>query len=221
MGTSASENIPFVVRELRRTRPRLILDVGIGFGKWGVLAREYLDAWEGRNRREEWIVRIEGIEAFDGYRNPVWDAVYDAVHIGRAEEVLEGLGDFDVGIICDVIEHLEKPTGKRLLAQMVRKCATVILTTPLSFWPQGEENGNPDERHLCLWQPGDFEEYSGFSEVLGATFGAVIQQTETAARKPFRQLHRLVYEGVRPLLRGAGRRLLLKMKGSAPERLQP
>jgi hypothetical protein len=54
MGTSDAANIPFVVSELQRLQPQSILDVGMGFGKWGVLAREYLDVWGGRCRPADW-----------------------------------------------------------------------------------------------------------------------------------------------------------------------
>jgi 2-polyprenyl-3-methyl-5-hydroxy-6-metoxy-1,4-benzoquinol methylase len=46
------------------------------------------------------------------------------------------LGQFDVGLICDVIEHIEKPIGRDLINQLLAHCQTVILTTRVSFWPQ-------------------------------------------------------------------------------------
>ena len=51
-------------------QPRSILDVGCGFGKYGMLLREYLDVWHERYDKERWQVRIVGIEAFEQYRNP-------------------------------------------------------------------------------------------------------------------------------------------------------
>ncbi len=143
MGVSDAGNIPFVATELQRLNPQSVLDVGVGFGKWGVVASEYLDAWQGRFRREDWRVRVEGIEIFEGYRNPVWAAAYDQVHIGDAKEILGRLGQFDVGLICDVIEHIEKEAGRLLIEQLLAHCQTVILTTPLSFWPQEKSMGTP------------------------------------------------------------------------------
>jgi len=75
MGTSDASNIPFVVAELQRLQPQSILDVGMGFGKWGVLAREYLDVWGGRCRPADWRLRLEGVEIHAPYRNPIWDGV--------------------------------------------------------------------------------------------------------------------------------------------------
>lgn len=216
MGVSDAGNIPFVAAELQRLNPQSILDIGVGFGKWGVVAREYLEAWQGRFRREEWRVRIEGIEIFEGYRNPVWAAVYDQVYIGDAARILNALAQYDVGLICDVIEHIEKPDGRDLINRLLAHCQTVILTTPLSFWPQGEEHGNIRQKHLCLWRPEDFRDYSGYTVELGSTFAAVIQ-TRSSDRPPFRMRKRLDHIGVRPLLRALMRRILFKLAGKAPK----
>jgi hypothetical protein len=215
VGVSDASNLPFVATELQRLKPRSILEIGVGFGKWGVIAREYLEAWQGRFRREDWQLRIEGIEIFDGYRNPVWDAAYDHVHIGDALSLAATLGHFDVALICDVIEHMDKPVGRELLHRLLDCCDTVILTTPLAFWPQEEEYGNAHEKHISLWQPEDFHEFSGRLVELGATFAAVLSRPGPDHYQP-RLQKRLDHVGVRLLLRALVRRASLKVLGRAP-----
>jgi hypothetical protein len=215
MGVSDPSNLPFVARELQRLKPQSILEIGVGFGKWGVVAREYLEAWQGRFRRDAWQTWIEGIEIFEDYRNPVWNAVYDKIHIGDATELVNSLGQFDVGLICDVIEHIDKPAGHELLNQLLAHCRTVILTTPLSFWPQGEEHGNARQKHLCLWRPEDLRGYSGRIIELGSTFAAVISARTANLQEP-RLQRRLDHVGVRLLLHALIRRISLKMSGRAP-----
>ena len=215
MGVSDAGNLPFVAMELQRLNPRSILEIGVGFGKWGVIAREYLDAWQGRFRREDWQVRIEGVEIFEGYRNPVWDAVYDRIYIGDATRILNTLDSFDVGLICDVIEHIEKPAGRALINQLLAHCETVILTTPLSFWPQGEEHGNVNRKHLCLWRPEDFSGFNGYTVELGATFAAVLR-SGSGNDSQLKIRKRLDHVGARPLLRALMRRMYLKLSGRAP-----
>ena len=46
---------------VRKLKPRSILDVGIGFGKWGLLFREYLDVMAGRVFPDQWQIKIDGI----------------------------------------------------------------------------------------------------------------------------------------------------------------
>jgi len=215
VGVSDASNLPFVATELQRLNPQSILEIGVGFGKWGVVAREYLEAWQGRFRREEWRVRVVGIEIFEGYRNPIWAAAYDQIHIGDATQILNTLGQFDVGLICDVIEHIEKPMGRDLINQLLAHCQTVILTTPLSFWPQGEEHGNASQKHLCLWRPEDFRDYDGRTVELGSTFAAIIR-TGSANHPQLRMQKRLDHVGVRLSLRAVMRRAFLKMVGQAP-----
>jgi hypothetical protein len=215
VGVSDASNVPFVAMELQRLNPRSILDVGVGFGKWGIVAREYLEAWQGRFRREEWKVRIEGIEIFDDYRNPVWDAAYDKIHIGDANRLVPALGQFDVGLICDVIEHIDKSTGRELLNQLLGHCRTVIVTTPISFWPQEEEHGNPHQKHLCLWRSEDFDGYSGRIVELASTFAAVIEAKSGDDQAP-RLQKRLDHVGARLLLRALSRRMFLKMVRRVP-----
>src|SRR5918995_1662999 len=105
MCTSDSSNIPFVVSELQRLRPRSVLDVGVGFGKVGMLVREYLECWYGRYAPSSWQITLEGIEIFEGYRNPLWNSMYNRVHIGDAKAVIGDLRPFDLAVCCDVIEH--------------------------------------------------------------------------------------------------------------------
>lgn len=215
MGTSDAGNVPFVVAELQRLRPKSILDIGVGFGKWGVLAREYLEAWQGRYRREDRALVIEGIEIFARYENPLWSAIYDRVHVGDARTLLPRLGHFDVGLFCDAIEHMPKADGRALLDELLRHCQSVIVTTPLSFWTQGEQHGNAHEAHVCLWTPGDLAPYAGRVVELGATFGAVLSAGgPPGSLAPLQR--RLDHVGVRLLLRALARRLYLVATGRRP-----
>jgi hypothetical protein len=61
---------------------------------------------------------------------------YDRIYLADALETLPKLGRFDVGLSCDVIEHFEKPVGRKLLDNMLNCYNTVILTTPVSFFHQ-------------------------------------------------------------------------------------
>src|SRR5579872_3797635 len=106
MPTSDLQNITPIISVLHTLAPKSVLDIGCGFGKYGALAREYLDVWHGRIQRDQWQTRIEAIEGFAGYRNPLWD-IFDCVHLGDARELLVTLGKFDVILIADVIEHFE------------------------------------------------------------------------------------------------------------------
>src|SRR4051794_31450104 len=108
MPTSVHHNINTIVTLVSNLQPQRVLDIGCGFGKYGVLMREYLDVWNERIARDEWKVELTAVEAFNRYRNPIHDYVYDKVHYGDAMQIVPTLGDFDTILMLDVIEHLEK-----------------------------------------------------------------------------------------------------------------
>ena len=98
--------LPFVID----LAPASILDVGVGFGKYGFLFREYLDvagaaAAGAAPDRRHWKVRIEGIEAYAPYVTDLQRGIYDTIHIGEATALLPRLGPWDLVFAGDVLEH--------------------------------------------------------------------------------------------------------------------
>ena len=137
---------------------RSVLDIGVGFGKWGALCREYLDVWKGRVRPEEWAVRIDGVEVFPAYRNPLWD-LYTDVHETEALAWLrEAPQSWDLVLMMDVLEHFTQADGFALLRAALARCAKMLIVAmPVVVRPQGEIYGNPHERHIAAWTPGVFD----------------------------------------------------------------
>ena len=84
-------HIPVVLHFALAAQPKSILDVGVGMGAYGLLLRQHLDICNQRLSREQWQLRIDGVEVFEGYRNPVWDYAYTSVIMGDAREVLAGM----------------------------------------------------------------------------------------------------------------------------------
>jgi hypothetical protein len=67
MPTSWHDVIPAVMNKVNHLKPESILDIGIGFGKYGVLIRDLLELPNERYDKDLWITRIDGVEAFKGY----------------------------------------------------------------------------------------------------------------------------------------------------------
>src|SRR3954447_22905428 len=137
MPTSDHHNINTVLSILRALHPHRVLDVGCGFGKYGVAIREYLDVWFERLDPESWLVQLVGIEACEEYRNPIHDFVYNRVHYGEAQKVVPQLGTFDAILIADVIEHLEKNEARELAKSCLEHSPVLIISTPVDFFAQG------------------------------------------------------------------------------------
>jgi len=159
MPTSDYHQISVLMHVIDQLAPKSILEIGVGFGKWGVLCRELLEIGHGQQYpKERWTAKIHGIEIFSDYRNPIWSYVYDEVFVEDAKKRLErDEQTYDLVMCLDVIEHFPKEEGRALLNLMLSRGKSVLLSSPLGFTEQGAVFGNEHERHLSGWGKEDFE----------------------------------------------------------------
>ena len=142
-------------------RPLQLVDVGPGWGKYGLLVREYVDPSAHLAAVEAWAPYVE--------RHPL-RAIYDQV---LTVDVLEALnlharrGDpdthaaatarsalqlADVVLLADVIEHLPKPQALDLLDLIP---GWAVISTPRDYFHNGE-GLPPTEDHVSHWTLADF-----------------------------------------------------------------
>lgn len=164
MGTSNWQNISYCVDIIREINPMSVLDIGVGYGRWGILCREFLDVWEGRTYKESWKLRIDGIEAFDKNVDTYHGHFYDNILVGDAVDrinALELLPNYDLIVIGDVLEHIDKKHGREFFERCLDKGKFILLIVPLGInWPQGERDGNVYEIHRSVWRAQDFKNYN-------------------------------------------------------------
>ena len=145
-----------IVDLITLTQPRKLLDIGVGFGKYGFLAREYLELWKEGGDYHKWEVQIDGIEAFGQYITPVHDFIYNKVFIGNALEVLPNVKDkYDLILLIDVFEHFTFEEGRQLLDECKSKGRNILISVPLNVSEQGSVFGNLYEEHKYAWQKED------------------------------------------------------------------
>lgn len=179
MPTSSYDHVSSVMYVVERAQPESILDVGVGFGKWGILCREMLEAKHGRLRPSEWRFRIDGIEIHSAYDNPLWHLAYGHVFQGDVTTIIDDMDHYDLIIVGDVIEHLDKDAGMELLHKLVQRGTLVVVATPRGYMEQGELHGNEYEAHRSGWEAQDFVEFAHVSWDTGLTFVAVISSSES------------------------------------------
>ncbi|HUV30202.1 MAG TPA: class I SAM-dependent methyltransferase [Acidobacteriota bacterium] len=161
MPSSQISQISTIMEIVLATRPQSVLDVGVGFGKYGFLCREYLELWDGRDRYGDWQRRIDGIEAFEQYLTPVHEHIYDNIYVGDALSLLPGLDThYDLILLIDVIEHFTLDDGRALLAECARKANACLVSTPLAASAQAEAFGNQYEVHRSQWTGRHFDDYA-------------------------------------------------------------
>jgi SAM-dependent methyltransferase len=159
MPTSHFNQISPIVEIMFRLRPTSVLDVGVGYGKYGILAREYLEFGVDYKPFEERRIRIDGIEAFPEYIADGQRFFYDDIHIGNVLEILPGLPMYDLILLVDVLEHFTREEGIRLLTLCSQKAKHVIVSTPLDIGVQGAVFGNEFERHRYQWKKNDMRAF--------------------------------------------------------------
>lgn len=183
MPSSTWAHISTVGDVLNKEKPKTILDIGVGFGRWGSLCREILDVFAGRYYLETWKTHIEGIEIFPEYIQPWHKIFYNKIHIGDALEILtrfkkepRDLG-YDLIIAGDVLEHFDKEQGKLLLSLIKSLSKVSIVCVPIGpKYPQGPTFKNTHETHQAVWEYEDFEPFKP---------SQVIRFTERIRQRPY------------------------------------
>lgn len=129
-------------RSVELDRPITVLDVGVGNGKYGLLAREYLG---------DRLARIVGLEAERRYlaRFPWLHMLYDDLLPFGVETLPETyFAGFDLVLMVDVLEHLDVADGARLLGMIG---PPVIVCTPRNYFENPEAVEYPTESHRSHW----------------------------------------------------------------------
>ncbi len=160
MPSSSINSIETVLNIVRKINPQRVLDIGIGFGKYGFLLREYLELWDGRNVYNDWKRTIDGIEIHSEYVTPLQHMIYDSIYEGDALAVLDVLYNtkekYDLILLVDVIEHFHKNNGGTLLHKCKLQSKNIIVVTPKKVTNQGAVFNNTHETHLSKWEEGNF-----------------------------------------------------------------
>lgn len=114
-----------------------VLDVGAGKGKYRLLLPEYSHV----DAVEIWERYVTGYRLREMYR---------AVYVRNIVELVQefGMADvkYDVVIMGDVLEHLTVNDAQITLTWLKRVAGELLVIVPYNY-EQGEEHGNPYQRH--------------------------------------------------------------------------
>jgi hypothetical protein len=152
--SSDAMTIPQVLKLVSGFNPMSILDVGCGNGKYGFLFREVLDLNWGRFKREEWQVKIDGVEIEENYHNPIHDHFYNNVYWGEWVSMMTPK-EYNIVFMGDILEHFDDGVWEKALAKAMDIGRVVITVCP--NWDgsinQGVLFGNEHEEHRVVLSP--------------------------------------------------------------------
>jgi len=131
--------------------PTTLLDIGIGTGKYGMLAKEFVEQWD-ENRR----LAVVGVEAFRDYVRTYHYSFYDKIIFG---DVINNLTNnlltdikYDLTYLIDVFEHFSLDRAICLLDALLKISDVIIISTPKDIGDQIDTK-NPFENHVTQWNP--------------------------------------------------------------------
>lgn len=163
MPTSFYSHIPNILDYIRFTRPNTILEIGCGFGKWGHLCREYLEVYDYlRWQKKDWQIIIDGVEIYKPYINEPIKYYYDHIYEGDITTLIDSIPDYDLIMMMDVLEHIEKVKGTILLNKIINKCKSFILSIPLGDWTYTFSGDNKNESHISIWNKEELIKLSNY-----------------------------------------------------------
>lgn len=163
MPSSYVDSFAPIVKLLVDEQPKKVIEIGPGWGKYGLACREYLPD----------IEKLHAVEVRPG-RKQVQDCIYDWVYNGDARDkdyTPKFWGRWDLAIMVDVIEHMTIDEGHDLLDRILSAGCDVLVATPKVFIEQHDDD-NPWETHVSWWQWSDFSRYTIFHDV--STIDAII-----------------------------------------------
>ena len=149
MPTSNPESRKWATETIKGLAPKHVLDIGPGEGTYGRM----------RGPNQDW----EAVEIFEPYvARYNLTSIYDDVIIGDGLEFLERTYDkWDLIIMGDVVEHLVKEDGYRIMRLALQRADYVLVVMPHGEYKQGPMEGNAHEEHLATWETEEMLEFAG------------------------------------------------------------
>jgi hypothetical protein len=162
MASSFPNQIPLIIHIIQQCKPKTILDIGKGFGKYGFLIHEFAGI-DNRQRPDPSLtllqqsgVVVDAIDINPDYSWPHLPQIYRKVTIGDAGTIYRDLPAYDLILMTDVIEHLEKKTALEMIDSFISQGSLVLISTPVQFFEQ-ELYESDAEHHVSHWTKKDFE----------------------------------------------------------------
>lgn len=132
---SFAENIPTILEAVQEVNPRKVLDVGAGFGKYGLLVREQYLSNKAKSGdlspRDDMIVNAIEDNMYFLNSDRIWK-IYNSVFIRPVEDVhtLAFCIHYDLTLLIDVIEHWTIQEAVDRVHMLLSYSDNILISTP-------------------------------------------------------------------------------------------
>ena len=139
MPYSDNSNVDWIIDNINKIQPKLILDIGVGAGKYGKLVKSVAPE-----------CKLYGIEVWQPYVEEFnLLSIYDSIFVEDAREFdLSTNTVYDVIFLGDILEHMNELDAISLWEKSLKSSRYVLMSIPTIHYPQGHEHGNPYEEHV-------------------------------------------------------------------------
>jgi hypothetical protein len=127
---------------------------------------------------------------------PHIEQIYDTVYKGDITEIYSTLPAYDIVLMADVIEHIEKQGALRVVEDFLARGAAVIVASPVRFFSQAAFDSEW-EQHRSHWRPRDFAfapwmEWETFGSGRIYLLANAPERLKFFGSRPYRRVRRLV-----------------------------
>lgn len=159
MPFSNLEQITPIILEIKKMKPKSIVDVGCGLGVYGFLCRIYLELYgDDKNFFKKlrgnipWDIRIDAIEGFKDYMEFIPRWAYDDIVFESALSALERIPDkkYDLVLALAILEHFSKEDALAFLRELHRIGKKIVVSVPKE-WHEQTVPENELETHRSHW----------------------------------------------------------------------
>lgn len=187
MDTYSHLNITDVLEIIRKVNPVKVLDVNVGFGRWGILCRELLERDNnGKIKRPDlWNMKIDGVENIDtNCLHNYHDIFYDNIYRQNIQGFLKNhVALYDITIFSDVLEHVQRETARDMIKDAMDISRFILIYVRLGNHDEMEK-GN---QYVSKWEEKDFSNYSTVNEIIlndryGNKYGIFLLECDTIKR---------------------------------------
>jgi hypothetical protein len=160
---SYPENIPVILEVVQDVSPKSVIDIGAGFGKYGLLIREqYLS---NKTKRGDLLpvddIRIDAVEDTKYFtdRELFWQ-IYDDVYTEPLDFMLKHCApifkhrQYELALLIDVIEHWTVQDAAYAIRELSLYCGNILISTPKDVSMYKEHFYGDSRHHITQYHKG-------------------------------------------------------------------